>query len=82
MSIQKASTPVWFITGCSTGLGRALAMRVLARDHRCVVMRRDASQVADIVGAYPDASLALALDVTDDAQRRAAVTQAEVVTRS
>jgi NAD(P)-dependent dehydrogenase (short-subunit alcohol dehydrogenase family) len=79
MTIQKTETPVWFITGCSTGLGRALAMRVLARDHRCVVSARDAAHIADIVRGYPDTSLALALDVTDAEQRRAAVAQAEKV---
>jgi len=25
MAVANDSTPIWFITGCSTGLGRALA---------------------------------------------------------
>ena len=34
MASANISTPVWFITGCSTGLGRALAERVLQHGHR------------------------------------------------
>ncbi len=63
----------WLITGCSTGLGRALAQRALARGERCAVTARDARSVADIVAPYPATALALALDVRDPAQRKAAV---------
>ena len=42
----------WFITGCSTGLGRALAQSVLRRGHRCVVTARNANQIADIVAPF------------------------------
>jgi NAD(P)-dependent dehydrogenase (short-subunit alcohol dehydrogenase family) len=68
---------VWFITGCSTGFGRALAQRVLERGLRCVVTARDVAQVADIVQRHPHSSLALALDVTDAPQRERAVAQVE-----
>lgn len=68
---------VWFITGCSTGLGRALAERVLARGERCVVTARDATQIASVVAPYPDTALALALDVTDPAARQRAIRAAE-----
>ncbi len=66
----------WLITGCSTGLGRALAQAVLAHGHAAVVTARDVTTVQDLADAYPDA-LALPLDVTDDAQVAAAVTAAE-----
>jgi NAD(P)-dependent dehydrogenase (short-subunit alcohol dehydrogenase family) len=69
--------PVWLITGCSTGLGRALAERVLQRGHRCVVTAREPEQLAAIVTAYPQRSLAVALDVTRPAQREDAVARAE-----
>ncbi len=39
MAPYDDSTPVWFITGCSTGLGRALAERVLEHGHRGVDRR-------------------------------------------
>jgi len=62
----------WLITGCSTGLGRALAAAVLARGDNAVVTARDAATVADLAAAHPDRALALDLDVTDPAQTRAA----------
>jgi NAD(P)-dependent dehydrogenase (short-subunit alcohol dehydrogenase family) len=77
MNTNKNATPVWFITGCSTGLGRALAERVLLNGQRCVATARDPAQIADIVAAYPDAALAIGLDVTDAKQRQDAVARAE-----
>ena len=62
------SAPAWLITGCSSGLGRALAMRVLEHGHRAVVTARNVASIADIVAPWPHSSLALALDVTDPAQ--------------
>ena len=63
----------WLITGCSTGLGRALAEAVLERGDNAVVTARDAETVRDLEKAYPDTALALSLDVTDPAQVEAAV---------
>lgn len=67
----------WLITGCSTGLGRALAEATLAAGHRVVVTARDQAAVADLAEAHPDTALALALDVTDPVQLAEAVRQAE-----
>ncbi len=72
-----SADPVWFITGCSTGFGRALAERVLARGWRVVATARDAARVAHLADGADDRVLALALDVTDPAQVAAAVTTAE-----
>jgi NAD(P)-dependent dehydrogenase (short-subunit alcohol dehydrogenase family) len=69
--------PTWFITGCSTGLGRALAAAVLDRGWNAVVTARDPRSVADLVEGSPGTALALALDVTDPAQVAAAVAAAE-----
>jgi NAD(P)-dependent dehydrogenase (short-subunit alcohol dehydrogenase family) len=66
----------WLITGCSTGLGRALAEAVLARGHHAVVTARDVTTLQDLADAHPDAALAVPLDVTDDAQVAAAVAEA------
>lgn len=66
----------WLITGCSTGLGRALAQAVLAHGHNAVVTARNATTVQDIAAAFPDTALALPLDVTDLAQISSAVQQA------
>lgn len=70
---MPSETPVWFITGCSTGFGRDLAKLVLRRGWRAVVTARRSDDVADIVGPYGDAALSLPLDVTDDQQITAAV---------
>ncbi|KQO64530.1 oxidoreductase [Curtobacterium sp. Leaf261] len=67
----------WLITGCSTGLGRAFAEAALDRGDEVVVTARDVSTVQDLADAHPDTALALALDVTDDAQVTAAVHAAE-----
>jgi NAD(P)-dependent dehydrogenase (short-subunit alcohol dehydrogenase family) len=68
-----SADPVWFITGCSTGFGRALAERVLSRGWRVVATARDAARLADLAGDAGERLLALALDVTDPAQIAAAV---------
>lgn len=57
-------SPVWFITGCSTGFGRDLARLVLDRGWRAVVTARDAARVVDLVEGAEDRALALSLDVT------------------
>ncbi len=67
----------WFITGCSTGLGRHLAQAVLKHGDNAVVTARDAAKVQDLVDAHPNTGLALSLDVTDTAHVAAAARQAE-----
>lgn len=67
----------WLITGCSTGLGRALAQAVTGAGHNAVVTARDAAAVADLAESAPERVLAVALDVTDPAQVASAVQQAQ-----
>ncbi len=74
--MQTETSPVWFITGCSTGLGRALAQRVLEHGHRAVVTARRTDQISDIVADYSANALAVALDINDHAQVDAAIAQA------
>ncbi len=71
------TSPVWFITGCSTGFGRDLARAVLARGWRAVVTARDKVRVADLVQGAEDLALALDLDVTKPEQIAAAVQAAQ-----
>jgi NAD(P)-dependent dehydrogenase (short-subunit alcohol dehydrogenase family) len=77
MTSNDDSSPVWFITGCSTGLGRALAIAVLQKGHRACVTARDPGQVRDIVAGYPQTAIALQLDVASEAQINRAVIAAE-----
>ncbi|WP_369252985.1 oxidoreductase [Geodermatophilus amargosae] len=69
--------PTWLITGCSTGLGRALAEAVIGAGHHAVVTARDEATVADLVELAPDRVLGAALDVTDPARAAAVSRQAE-----
>jgi NAD(P)-dependent dehydrogenase (short-subunit alcohol dehydrogenase family) len=66
-------TPVWFITGCSTGFGRELARLVLEQGGRAVVTARGRDRITDLAALTPDRALALDLDVTDQSQIDAAV---------
>jgi len=71
--MSSADSPVWFITGCSTGFGRELARQVLQKGWRAVVTARNPASVADLVQLAPERALAVALDVTDAGQITAAV---------
>lgn len=65
----------WLITGCSSGLGRALAEAVLERGDNAIVTARDVTSVEDLAETFPDTVLALALDVTDADQIDRAVSR-------
>jgi NAD(P)-dependent dehydrogenase (short-subunit alcohol dehydrogenase family) len=67
---------VWFITGCSTGFGRQLAMEALKSGYNVVVTARKPEDVKDIVEAYPSNSIAVKLDVANEAEIKAAVENA------
>jgi NADP-dependent 3-hydroxy acid dehydrogenase YdfG len=57
MTADSNNTPVWFITGCSTGLGRALAQLIVERGWNLVATARDKARVMDLAEAFtaPDA---------------------------
>ncbi|UDY34993.1 oxidoreductase [Dermatobacter hominis] len=63
----------WLITGCSTGIGRAIAVAALDAGHSVVVTARRPEAVQDLVDAHPDRAVAVALDVTDRGQIERAV---------
>jgi NAD(P)-dependent dehydrogenase (short-subunit alcohol dehydrogenase family) len=67
---------VWFITGSSAGLGRALTEAVLARGERAVATARTPERVRDLIERYPAQALVLELDVTRQNQVRQAVSEA------
>jgi NAD(P)-dependent dehydrogenase (short-subunit alcohol dehydrogenase family) len=64
---------VWFITGASSGLGRALAEAALDRGERVVATARNPEQVAELEERHPGQVAAVRLDVTDPEQARTAV---------
>ncbi len=72
MAMDKTK-PV-LITGCSTGIGRATALRLNADGWKVVATARKPESIADLASA---GCQTLALDVTDDASMEAAVSQIE-----
>ena len=75
--MTDGSKAVWFITGCSTGFGRDLAVLLLSQGQRVVATARDPSKLTDLVVGHESNALALPLDVTDEAAIADAVRQAE-----
>jgi len=66
----------WLITGCSTGLGRALAEVLIAKGARVFATARKPEELSDLVAGHDNAR-ALKLDVTVPADITAAAAQAE-----
>jgi NAD(P)-dependent dehydrogenase (short-subunit alcohol dehydrogenase family) len=64
---------VWFITGSSRGLGRALVGAALDAGDSVVATARQPGQLAEFADRYGDRVLPLALDVTDAGAVRGAV---------
>ncbi|MBD6618583.1 SDR family NAD(P)-dependent oxidoreductase [Komarekiella sp. 'clone 1'] len=71
-----SQTRIWFITGTSSGLGRALAETVLERGETVVLTARNPQQIEDLAASFPNQTLALQLDVTKPEEVREAVKQA------
>lgn len=70
MTTDDERTPVWLITGCSAGFGRALVDAALARGDRVVATARRPESIAELAA---DRALVVALDVTRPDQIDAAV---------
>ena len=67
----------WLVTGCSSGIGRAIAVAALDAGHSVLVTARRPEVVQDLVDAHPGTAVSAPLDVTDRAQVADAVAQAE-----
>jgi NAD(P)-dependent dehydrogenase (short-subunit alcohol dehydrogenase family) len=67
---------VWFVTGTSSGFGRAIAEEVIARGDRLVATARDPKVLDDLVAKAPERILALRLDVTKAGEPAAAISRA------
>lgn len=69
---------VWFITGTSSGFGRAIAEAVLADGGSVVATARKTESLAELRDHAPERVLVAQLDVTDPASITAAVEEARV----
>lgn len=65
---------VWFITGASSGFGRALAEAVIAHGEKVVVAARRRDTLAELAAVDARRVLAMPFDVTDADARQKAVT--------
>jgi NAD(P)-dependent dehydrogenase (short-subunit alcohol dehydrogenase family) len=63
----------WFITGCSSGFGRAFAAFALSKGHNVVATARSPSSLADLAAEAPDRVLVQALDVARSADPEIAI---------
>jgi NAD(P)-dependent dehydrogenase (short-subunit alcohol dehydrogenase family) len=63
---------VWIITGASRGLGRAFTEAVLEAGDRVVATARNPEQLVELQGRYSGKIRTVALDVTNEAQAKAA----------
>jgi NAD(P)-dependent dehydrogenase (short-subunit alcohol dehydrogenase family) len=71
--MRPLADSVWLITGCSSGFGREIALCALHQGARVAVTARRKDAIEDICAQFPDRALALALDITDAQQRKAAL---------
>lgn len=56
---------IWFITGCSSGLGEGIAKAVLESGDAAVVTARDRNRVSHFEMEYPGRALAVSMDLAD-----------------
>lgn len=76
MSSHSEDSAVWLVTGCSTGIGRAIAAHALSQGQRVVLTARNAATAADLAAEHPGHAVAFDLDVTRQDQIAAAVSRA------
>jgi NAD(P)-dependent dehydrogenase (short-subunit alcohol dehydrogenase family) len=75
-SRTQPSSNVWFISGCTAGLGLALARRVLEHGDRVVATGREIEKRRTGLESYGERVLLLDLDVRDTAQIQSTVAAA------
>lgn len=61
-----ATSPVWFMTGTSSGMGYGLASAALQRGDRVVATARNTALPKELAAEFPDRALVVELDVRDE----------------
>jgi NAD(P)-dependent dehydrogenase (short-subunit alcohol dehydrogenase family) len=75
-SPMSISTKTWFITGTSSGFGRALTEQLLARGDRVAATLRNITALDDLKARYGELLWIAALDVTDAGAVRTVIDRA------
>ena len=75
--MDNTDSPVWFITGCSSGFGRELAKLILQRGWKTVITAGNVDQVKDIAEGNENTEMVLSLHVNMKDQVSSAVAKAE-----
>lgn len=75
--VKASCTPVWLITGCSSGIGHALAGAVLRHGYRAVLAARRTSLLQSFVDEFPETAFVAELDLTKSEQVAAVARNAE-----
>lgn len=70
---MSTAQKTWFITGASSGFGRAFAEHALARGYNVVATARTVAKLQDLTAQAPDRVLALKLDVDRPDDAKAAI---------
>lgn len=63
---MSTAAPVHLLTGAGSGIGREVAKRLDAREHRLVLLARDEQRAADLAARFPRATT-IAQDLADPA---------------
>lgn len=63
----------WFITGCSSGIGRGIAKAVLENGDQAIITARNINTLKELVDEFPTTAFALHLDITQNESIKKAV---------
>jgi NAD(P)-dependent dehydrogenase (short-subunit alcohol dehydrogenase family) len=73
--MEETMSKVWFITGASRGLGRAIAQAALEHGDHLIATARKPETLDDLKRSYGDKVITVKLDVTDPKQAETAVAE-------
>lgn len=67
---------IWFVTGCSRGMGKALVSELLRQDYCVAATSRNKKSLTDLFGDESDHFYPVAMDLTSEDDVRRVVSEA------